>query len=58
MLSLISPNFNKQKRRKLSTQDSELVIKGISTYNQQKGKRKKLLLPESLTRDEQQKASP
>lgn len=42
----------------MSKQDSDLVINGISSYNQQKGEKKKNLLPESLTQEEQQKASP
>lgn len=42
----------------MSKQVSELVINDISSYNQQKGERKKSLLPESLAQDEQQKASP
>lgn len=42
----------------MSKQDSELVIKGISSHNQQKRKKEKPLLPGSLTKDEQQKTSP
>lgn len=42
----------------MSKQDSEFVINDISSFNQQKWERKKSQLPDSLTQDEQQKASP
>lgn len=42
----------------MSKQDSELAIHGIHGRNQQKREREKSLLPESSTKDKQQKVSP